>query len=731
MPKSGKARRSKAADFAKAKLKLGKGKQLASNAIDTSFKARSIALPTQSIAVEKDDAAPTTKRRLTFEDLITHLKHYNAGARKDAILGLRELFAAHPELIESSLTTLFNACVRIIGDEDASVRKTLLSFLTWLLPQIPPENLVPHSPSLLLFTTSAQTHIFPEIRIDAVRFLDLFLDIIPQTVVPGWDGGSGGHGGRVLEGYLGILNAGTKFGESDGPMKATSSASVVVTPKSKLVVLKSLSNFLRSAISSPHAATPNPAVRASATPIPTWYLLPSFDDPHAYEAFDRLVQPTTDTPTSARRRPWIPTVDFDEDHEDFVQSFDLANPPFESECSLQNLSDVGLRGLADTDGDTLVDSTFVAHLSRTLHSTLISTFLDCAPQVFSPSTAPPETEVQLVITIAEIARSLYSAIFQGITAGRHDLAVEDLKTLLGYMSTYFPYGRSMATKDIKLEQAFQELNLIYCELTSLLVLGSWSTPTTKARAKHRLAGASKADAALALQTERVSEYVVQLLRGEASSGQLPRPLTPAAYTALLPTIWSLLNNPTSNNRSLSHSVLQATVDHATRVSSSSALKKPTIEFVSRLALLETEIQYRGSFKIAKTGDDLQKFEEWVKHLPKTLWELGAKSVPVTEIILRFLLRLFQRKSCLVHAETIAAVRSRLAPFFGIVHPVRGPLPGPYTKIPAASPVRRLAIDVVVSLSRMEGTDELVDAVGRAVVGTDEGPYWEQLRTTAF
>lgn len=67
-------------------------------------------------------------------------------------------------------------------------------------------------------------------------------------VVAGWDGDSNGHGTRILEGYLGILNAGTKFGETDGmsflakalewltrfhnlgPLKATSTASVVLTP---------------------------------------------------------------------------------------------------------------------------------------------------------------------------------------------------------------------------------------------------------------------------------------------------------------------------------------------------------------------------------------------------------------------------------------------------------------------------------------------------------------------
>lgn len=77
------------------------------------------------------------------------------------------------------------------------------------------ENLIPHASHLILFTTSAQTHIFLEIRIDAIRFLDLFLDVVPDAVISDWMEGSG-HGNRVLEGYFGMLNAGTKFGDTDG-----------------------------------------------------------------------------------------------------------------------------------------------------------------------------------------------------------------------------------------------------------------------------------------------------------------------------------------------------------------------------------------------------------------------------------------------------------------------------------------------------------------------------------
>jgi pre-rRNA-processing protein IPI1 len=46
--------------------------------------------------------------------------------------------------------------------------------------------------------------------------LDIFLEHIPHAVVEGWDGDSSGHAARILEGYLGFLNAGPKFGDTDG-----------------------------------------------------------------------------------------------------------------------------------------------------------------------------------------------------------------------------------------------------------------------------------------------------------------------------------------------------------------------------------------------------------------------------------------------------------------------------------------------------------------------------------
>lgn len=49
-----------------------------------------------------------------------------------------------------------------------------------------------------------------------MRFLALFLDHIPGPLVEGWDSAAPSHGKHILEGYLGNLSAGTKYGGGEG-----------------------------------------------------------------------------------------------------------------------------------------------------------------------------------------------------------------------------------------------------------------------------------------------------------------------------------------------------------------------------------------------------------------------------------------------------------------------------------------------------------------------------------
>lgn len=180
----------------------------------------------------------------------------------------------------------------------------------------------------------------------------------------------------------------------------------------------------------------------------------------------------------------------------------------------------------------------------------------------------------------------------------HSSAEGDLQTILSHLSPYFPFtinGPSTMKRDIKAEQAFQDLNLIFCELSSSIVLASQRTgsPTSSGKGKRSRTGRSNGPVGTnasgptiqTRQIERVSAYIVQLLQGQVSSfgnqSSLPRPVTTQAYVALLPTIWCLFNS----EGDAPISMLAVVVEHAIKTSSTSAVKRHTIDFIGRLLLV--------------------------------------------------------------------------------------------------------------------------------------------------
>ncbi|KAG8985274.1 hypothetical protein FRB90_004847 [Tulasnella sp. 427] len=127
----------KVADFSKPKVKLGKGKLSAANSTDTSFKSRSIALPTQRIAVEKEHDLPTTRRNLALDQLLIQTKHYSAAVRKDSVLGLKELLVNYPHLLKVNLNVIVGATARNITDEDTIVRDVTYGLYSHIFSVLP------------------------------------------------------------------------------------------------------------------------------------------------------------------------------------------------------------------------------------------------------------------------------------------------------------------------------------------------------------------------------------------------------------------------------------------------------------------------------------------------------------------------------------------------------------------------------------------------------------------
>jgi len=150
-----------------------------------------------------------------------------------------------------------------------------------------------------------------------------------------------------------------------------------------------------------------------------------------------------------------------------------------------------------------------------------------------------------------------------------------------------------------------------------------------------------------------------------SPNTLGRQITAQEYMALLPTLWMILNsNLNCGGANEDIDIICVLLDHARQVSSAAAVKRPTVDFLVRLILLETMPQYTGTFKVNNNVESLQKFEEWVIDLPKTLWELGSTNLPCAEVILRFLLRLFQRRSPIGNTNVAAQT---LRPYYSLLH----------------------------------------------------------------
>jgi pre-rRNA-processing protein IPI1 len=103
MPKPTQKQRLQKADFSKAKLKLGKGKQAPSNATNTSFKARSIALPGQGVISRALNGGghaageATTAAGLALDEVMIRTRHPNAGVKRDAIQGIKDILVVDPK----------------------------------------------------------------------------------------------------------------------------------------------------------------------------------------------------------------------------------------------------------------------------------------------------------------------------------------------------------------------------------------------------------------------------------------------------------------------------------------------------------------------------------------------------------------------------------------------------------------------------------------------------------
>ncbi|CAG7847329.1 SubName: Full=Uncharacterized protein {ECO:0000313/EMBL:CCA67682.1} [Serendipita indica DSM 11827] len=712
MPKSQKKQAEKQNDFKKSRLKLGKGKKPASNAVDTSFKAHSIALPTQSITVDKSQAGPSTKRRHTIQDLLSL-------PEIDAIAGLRELLQAHSDLMLSTTSSVIPECCRLVADEDASVRKASIEFLDWYLSRLPNASIIPHAATIMLFATSAQTHIFPEIRIDAIKFMTVLLSVCPEMVI---SRGPSGHSQRVLHGYLSLLvgNVGAK------DSSATPTSTTILSAQSKLIVITSLALFLEK----------SRAVQYEAGSL--WFLRNSFRTRQSYNAFTSLFYPlhhdsrqiSGTQPEVIRREtePWLTSTSWD----------------------LQEIQD-SIGGVVPTQSDPSIemDLEVMIEAERSLHHVLIELFLEYSPAAFTSFDKPAASlELRLIHSTIKLAHALYAspALLENTTS---PLAAH-LQDILIRLSLYLPIARDVPIRHSEISGMLLEMNIIFSKLSTMLILASPATELQSSMTRRSLH-----DKFL----PRLLSWVLQTLKGDVTVDMpMGSAIPESTLHALLPTLWISLQPSENREVPSPESVLRILVDQGAK---RRFIKRHTSFNHPHFYHNCHEPEYQGGFRIAHNNNSrgliepsgvkpakALDVEEAILHIPRLLWSCGAGSPQTSQAsqaLLSGLLICAQRRALDWSPSTVSQLSQRLIPYFMVNHPTKGPIMGPFAKLNGNADclqIQKLALDLVFALGHYGSNHRRVDtpltqrdpnlehlyrSVSEAVKNTVHKTYWDSLQ----
>lgn len=166
-------------DFKKVKEKVGK-KLKKLNETNTNFTVKSIILPNQSILVDK--IGPKNQRNLRFIDLIPQLNHTNINIRKDALLGLKDLFIKNPEILLTKLNETLNSILPMFCDIEKSVRYSLYTLIEYILNNVNSFQYDPYMKITVVYICHAMTSIHSSVKKDITSILKLYISKYPNLI---------------------------------------------------------------------------------------------------------------------------------------------------------------------------------------------------------------------------------------------------------------------------------------------------------------------------------------------------------------------------------------------------------------------------------------------------------------------------------------------------------------------------------------------------------------------
>ncbi|KXS09248.1 hypothetical protein M427DRAFT_39245 [Gonapodya prolifera JEL478] len=677
-------------DFKKTKLKVGHTHKTAAQAKETkvNIQSKAIIVPLQSFAEDTGDVK--SSRNLSLKDLLSQMKHYSAGTRKDAVLGTLEIFQKSRDHALAHISSIFDRVTPLIVDDNEDVRAATRSFLLAFTHDLSRADLAPFKHVLFAYTSSALSHILEDIRVDAVKFVTAFLQHPAQWIAEFSD--------KLLLDCTGLIMSSESM--SSGDSKSTSSM-LAVNPRSvlgstqfRLDLLTTILALLRlssrvDTAPGPHTHT-NTHTHDARVPELVW------TDAAATEL---TIYSGLSYDSSSRLSEHVPLIDL--------------SPP--SAVASRSVSVTSTRLTVTVPGQTRgasastsAASSLHANHVATPHRTLIdrlqplltSLWVEIAPSVFLGSARTPQQltlSSALISCILDILALLWRSYSDQTQSQSRDAATttaaetawvaDKFASLNKTVAVHFPYATShppnVSPADVlEWDAAFSEY------ATCITPRLRWDT------AEPNVAAAAKK------LSVRVAEAMVDIIKAGWTKEGFPR--VERAVRSVV----------RFGDEELREKIVNAVIEAHSKLKTQD-VRRGTSALLMGMVMGTERLQLDEETSVVRDG-----LKTWVLTLPKTLWELKATDPELSERILLTLNtvhreRIYEDLSQDA-GEFLTAIQNSFVPVFSVELPSGGTAFGPFLELPRG--LQTLCLSMVYYLSHT--SDKMLKALAACLTSSD-------------
>ncbi|KAI9012803.1 hypothetical protein BC832DRAFT_264783 [Gaertneriomyces semiglobifer] len=644
MPKATRKKKIKSEDSKKAKLKVGKKKPAAENHTETSFKSHAIVVPSQSISENKNNGEAVNSKNQGLKDLLVHLRHYSAQVRKDAVIGLRDLFGRHPDALSAQLSAFFESVCKLTIDDDGGVRKVALLLLEDVCPTLSEDHVRPFMSLAIAYTCSAMTHISEDVRLDGLRFLNLWQVRYPDLVIA--------YADKIIPNYLGMM---TSHRESKGPLSSGTGAALVVNPTSRMGSAKSRGEVLESL----HTYL----VRLLGIGDDKWWFFRGYGTlrPSGDKCDEESSLSWKDSGDSGRLLIGRFSLDADTSSatlSSVFRSAETAAPTQSKDQGRLRMEIPNGAAVMPENGVRASDFTNVKNLTSlvdTLMPVLIDLWLEGSANVFTAGRITMSPNLSLLHIVLKSMSLLWRILLveNRLTEMENGWVRSWLKTINKHLLVHFPFGSgNFAMKDKQVDIVLQDMNILFCELLSqFLLAGEDDTSSTVS------------------WRDLMLEYIENIFKGSSRNGASAgdsqhvkiSDLNAGQIQAIYPVVWAFLN---SFDAERSSQLFGAFVDSMSTIANP-AISKSACAFIAEILKCQDQSRYRGTFSATRNETNRRSACRWLLSLPKKLWQLKTTDLEYTEDIISILSYALRVNACAIHNDLkfLSGLDASLSPFF--------------------------------------------------------------------